>query len=102
MFQMVVSIANHIPSEIHHISIATSNHITPNIINTLNIINNTNIILPIRFDIFFVYFSSDWVEFCSILAFTLWVNRFIKIQIHIKIIQARKSFQIIFNQFCDI
>ncbi|MEI8252330.1 MAG: hypothetical protein WCG25_00930 [bacterium] len=67
----MVSIANHIPSEIHHISIATSNHITPNIINTLNIISTINIIFQTRFDIFFVYLSSDCVEFDSILACTL-------------------------------
>jgi len=52
-FPMVVSIANHMLREIHHIIIATSNQIISKVASILKIINNIKIIPPTNFEFFF-------------------------------------------------
>jgi hypothetical protein len=69
-FQIVVSIANQILREIHHIIIATSNPIISKVARILNIINMINKILPTNFEFFLAYISGIR-ESPSICVFTL-------------------------------
>jgi hypothetical protein len=55
IFDIVVSIANHIPNDTPAINNATSTPITSNIINTLKIIHIINNIFPINHDNFLEY-----------------------------------------------
>jgi hypothetical protein len=52
-FQIVVSIANHILNDIHHIIIAVLNQIISNVAKILKIINNINNIEPTNLEFFF-------------------------------------------------